>query len=74
MAHVLRPLNPLDTRFWAVDKVILAYFSFAVAILLMWGSRIEYAGWLLFGNLAGGTLIIYEVQRPNATSRLFRNW
>ena len=28
-----------DTRFWAVDKVILAYFAFAVVILLGWWKR-----------------------------------
>ncbi len=70
MAGVLR----LDSRFWAVDKIILAYFAFSVVILLGWGSHIEYAGWLLAANLLGGASIIYEVKRPNASSWIFRNW
>ena len=42
-----------DTRFWAVDKVILAYFAFAVTILLGWWSRIADAPALFAMNLAG---------------------
>jgi membrane-associated phospholipid phosphatase len=63
-----------DAGFWPVDKVILAYFGFAIAILLGWWSRIPDAGWLLAANLAGGALIVYEVKRPNPTSWIFRNW
>jgi membrane-associated phospholipid phosphatase len=70
LAGILKP----DERFWPVDKVILAYFGFAIAILLGWFSRIPYAGWLLFANLLGCALIVYEVKRPNPTSWIFRNW
>ena len=70
MAGILKP----DTRFWAIDKLILAYFSFAIVILLGWFTRIEDAGWLLAANLIGGALIVYQVKRPNPTSWLFRNW
>ena len=63
-----------DRRFWAVDKVILAYFAFAIVILAGWWSGIEGAPWLLAANLAGGALIVYQVKRPNPTSWIFRNW
>jgi membrane-associated phospholipid phosphatase len=63
-----------DTQFWAVDKVILGYFAFAVLILLGWWSRIADAPALLAANLAGGALIVYQVKRPNPTSWVFRNW
>jgi membrane-associated phospholipid phosphatase len=63
-----------DRRFWAVDKVILAYFAFAVVILAGWWSGIEGAPWLLAANLLGGALIVYQVKRPNPTSWIFRNW
>jgi len=63
-----------DTRFWPVDKVILAYFGFAVVILLGWWSKIPDAPALLAANLLGGALIVYEVKRPNPTSWVFRNW
>jgi membrane-associated phospholipid phosphatase len=68
------PAIAADRRFWAVDKVILAYFAFAVVILAGWWSGIEGASWLLAANLLGGALIVYEVKRPNPTSWLFRNW
>ena len=70
MADVLKA----DTRFWAVDKVILAYFAFSVIILAGWWGGIEGAPWLLAANLLGGALIVYQVKRPNRTSWLFRNW
>jgi membrane-associated phospholipid phosphatase len=63
-----------DTRFWAVDKVILGYFAFAVVILVGWWSKIPDAPLLLAANLAGGALLIFQVKRPNATSWIFRNW
>jgi membrane-associated phospholipid phosphatase len=67
----LRPPAPV---FWAVDKVILAYFTFAVAIILGWWSTLPEAPWLLAAHLIGGALIVYEVKSPNRTSFLFRNW
>jgi membrane-associated phospholipid phosphatase len=66
--------NTLDRRFWAVDKVILAYFAFALVLIVGWWSRIADAPWLLLANLAGGAALIYEVKRPNRTSWIFRNW
>jgi membrane-associated phospholipid phosphatase len=72
MADVNAKLPAPD--FWAVDKVVLAYFAFAVVIILGWWSRIPDAAWLLFAHLAGSALIIYEVKRPNPTSWIFRNW
>src|SRR5215831_5872917 len=70
MADVLKR----DTRFWAVDKVILGYFSFAVAIILGWWGNIPDAPALLAANLIGGGLVIYQVKRPNATTWVFRHW
>lgn len=80
MADVLRRdlLKPgrlkADTRFWAVDKVILAYFACSVVVILGWWSKLPEALPLLAANLIGGAAIIYQVKRPNATSWLFRNW
>ena len=42
------------TRFWAVDKVVLAYFAAAVIVILGWWSQIPYAPALLAGSLLGG--------------------
>ncbi|MBS1854680.1 MAG: phosphatase PAP2 family protein [Acidobacteria bacterium] len=75
MADVLTArATAADTRFWAVDKVILTYFAFSVAMLLGWWSRIPYAPALLAANLAGGALIVFQAKRPNPTSWIFRNW
>jgi membrane-associated phospholipid phosphatase len=63
-----------DTRFWAVDKVLLVYFACAVAVILGWWNQMEDALPLLAANLIGGALIVYQVKRPNPTSWLFRNW
>jgi membrane-associated phospholipid phosphatase len=67
-------LSRAGRRFWAVDKVILAYFSFAIAILLGWWGRIPDAPALFAANVIGGTLIVYQVKRPNKTTWMFRNW
>ena len=80
MAEVLKPdlLKPdlleADTRFWAVDKVILAYFACSVVVILGWWSKLPDALPLLAANVIGGALIVYQVKRPNATSWRFRNW
>jgi hypothetical protein len=63
-----------DTRFWPVDKVILAYFTFAAIICIGWWGRLPEAPALLAANLIGGAVIVYEVKRPNRTSWIFRNW
>jgi membrane-associated phospholipid phosphatase len=63
-----------DRRFWAVDKVILFYFSCATLVILGWWSKLPDAPALLAANLLGSAAIIYEVKRPNATSWVFRNW
>ena len=70
MAIVLKA----DTRFWPVDKVILAYFTFAVVVLLGWWSRIDGAPALFAAHVLGGALIVFQVKRPNRTSWIFRNW
>ena len=63
-----------DTRFWAVDKVILAYFAFTTTLILGWWNNIPQAPLHLLGHLAGGAMIVYQVKRPNVTSWIFRNW
>jgi membrane-associated phospholipid phosphatase len=74
LAQVLRQQPPADTRFWPVDKVILAYFGFVLALLFGWWRRIPSAPWDLAIHLAAIALIVYEVKVPNRTSWIFRNW
>lgn len=63
-----------DTRFWAIDKLILAYFSLMAVMLVVWWNRIPEAGSLLVWHIFGAALLTFEVKRPNPTSWLFRNW
>ena len=66
--------RPPAPYFWPVDKVILAYFAFAVAIIIGWWSAVPDAPWLLAAHLFFGALVIYQVKFPNRTSYVFRNW
>ena len=63
-----------DTRFWPVDKLILAYFCLISALLIVWWSRIPSAAPLLAWHIAGAALVIFEIKRPNPTTWFFRNW
>jgi membrane-associated phospholipid phosphatase len=67
-----KPLS--GTNFWAVDKVILAYFAFSVVLLAAAWSNLPGAPALLTWHLLGAALVIYQVKRPNRTSWFFRNW
>src|SRR5581483_11740563 len=70
MAAVLKN----ETAFWPVDKLILAYFAFAmVAIGVAWNHLAE-APWLVATHIVGAAALIYEVRRPNPTSWIFRHW
>jgi len=60
--------------FWAVDKVILAYFVFATALTLIYWSAVESAPRLLASHAVLIGILLYEVKRPNITSWWFRNW
>jgi len=62
------------TRFWAVDKIILAYFAGSVAVILGWWNQLPYAASLVTAHVLGGALIVYQVKRPNPTTWIFRNW
>jgi len=63
-----------DTRFWAVDKLVLAYFAFMAALMLAWWGSVPHAGWLLAWHVAGSALLVYQIKRPNPTTWIFRNW
>jgi len=63
-----------STHFWAVDKVILTYFSFITILILGWWSKIPDAPQLFALHTLGAALLVYEVKRPNRTSWIFRNW
>ena len=62
------------TRYWAVDKVILSYYTFAAALVVGWWNHVPGAAGLLAWQILGAALLVYEVKRPNRTSWVFRHW
>jgi len=62
------------TRFWAVDKLIIAYYAFTTVLLVGWFSQVAEAPWLLAWHAAGIGMLIFQVKRPNRTTRIFRYW
>jgi uncharacterized membrane protein (DUF485 family) len=71
LAHLLRSQG---NRFWAVDKIILAYFGFCIILVIGWWKNLPGAAEFLIAHLAASALLIYEVTRPNASSHLFHYW
>ncbi|MGA2120109.1 MAG: phosphatase PAP2 family protein [Bryobacteraceae bacterium] len=63
-----------DTRFWPVDKIILAFLAATTAILIGWWKVIPEAPFLLAAHAAALALLLIEIKRPNPTSWIFRNW
>ena len=67
-------MKPRDTRFWAIDKVILTYFFLTGLIVVFWWRNLPEAPGLLAWHILGAALVVLEVKRPNVTSWIFRNW
>ena len=73
MADILKQPRK-NSAFWAVDKLILAYFAFTTILIVGWWSRIPDAAGLFLWHLAAVALLVFEVKRENRTTWLFRNW
>jgi len=67
-------MKSTDTRFWAIDKVILGYFLLTGLVVIGWWKMLPQAPGLLVWHILGSALVVFEVKRPNVTSWLFRNW
>lgn len=70
MAEILNPAG----RFWAVDKIILAYFALMGALLVVYWSSVPGAAELLALHAAGAALIVLAVKWQGWASWLFRHW
>ena len=70
MAQILKT----DARFWAVDRLILAYYAVTTALIVGWWSKVPSAPWLFAWHLSAIALVLFEVKRPNLTSWAFRHW
>ncbi len=87
MAEVLRPPVPAGSsdsspaplphngrRFWPVDKIILVFVLFTSTLIAIWWKQIPEAATLMAIHAGGVALLMFEVKRPNATTRVFRHW
>ena len=70
MAGLVSP----DTRWWAVDKIILAYFAAACVLVAAYAGRLPDAGPLIAAHVLAALLLWVEVRRPNRASFVFRHW
>lgn len=73
MAEVLTA-RPADRQFWAVDKIILAYFVATLVPIVGWWSRIPNAWFYFTWHLVAIGVLLLEVKMPNPTSWVFRSW
>ena len=63
-----------DTRWWAVDKIVLGYFAVVCALIALYAKRLPEAGLLITIHLLAALLLWVEVKRPNRASFVFRHW
>jgi membrane-associated phospholipid phosphatase len=61
-------------RLWPVDKVILAYFGFAAAIILLWWRSLPGPLLLLALHLGGAAILLVAVRYPGRITWWFRSW
>ena len=66
-------LNPSE-RFWAVDKVILAYLALIGILIVIYWNRVPVAGTWFAIHIAGAALVVLAVKRPSRAAWVFRHW
>ncbi len=67
-------LTPSSERFWAVDKVVLAYLALTGALIVGFWNRVPDAGFLFAVHLVCALAVVIAVKRPGRVSRFFRHW
>jgi membrane-associated phospholipid phosphatase len=73
LAHLLTA-RAANREFWAVDKLILAYFILTLIPILGWWRNIPDAWFYFTWHFVAIGLLLFEIKRPNPTSWGFRNW
>src|ERR1700751_614313 len=69
------PVSLRRADWWPVDKVILAYFSVAMALEIAFWSKMPGAGALLLVHCAAISPILLAVLHPDsAAARVFHHW
>jgi membrane-associated phospholipid phosphatase len=70
----LAELLTTDTRWWAVDRLILSYFAVACTVTAFYFTRVPEAAWLLAVHAAAVALLVWAVKRPARWTWHFRHW
>jgi len=73
LAHLLKA-REANTELWAVDKIVLLYFSVSFIPIVGWWDRIPDAWFYFTWHAVGIALLLFQIKRPNPTSWVFRNW
>jgi membrane-associated phospholipid phosphatase len=73
VAEVLKARRATD-GLWAVDKIILLYFSVSFVPIVGWWSRIPDAWFYCTWHVVAIALLLFQIKRPNPTTWVFRNW
>ena len=76
MAEILNPstLNPSGERFWAVDKVVLAYLALTGALIVGFWNRVPAAGFWFAVHVVCAALVVAAVKRPGRVNGVFHHW
>ncbi len=74
MDPILEAPAATETRFWAVDKVIFAYYGFTTILIAGWYSRIPHAAWLVAWHIIGIAFVIFAALYSSPATRVFRYW
>ncbi|MBV8732277.1 MAG: phosphatase PAP2 family protein [Acidobacteriia bacterium] len=61
-------------RLWPVDKLILGYYCCAVVVIAIWWRSLAAGPAFVAFHVLAAALLVFEIQFPNPTSWLFRNW
>lgn len=67
-------LNLPSERFWAVDKVVLAYLALTGALIVAFWNRVPEAGFWLAVHVVCAAVVVVAVKRPGRVSRVFHHW
>ena len=67
-------LTPSAERFWAVDKVVLAYLALTGALIVGFWNCVPAAGLWFAVHVICAAVVVAAVKRPGRVSRVFRHW
>lgn len=73
MAQLLKARAATD-GLWAVDKVVLLYFTLSFIPIVGWWRQIPDAWFYFTWHVVAIAVLLFQIKRPNRTTWVFRNW